>query len=90
MDDLSNRRVREREPPPHILHNGFCQFEHDIHRVRAGGPRVPGSFWIMINVVSTRVSEPTIWADVYAILDLAVPDEAGTLHQLGVRDSLIR
>lgn len=69
VDDLSNRRVREREPPPHILHNGFCQFEHDIHRVRAGGPRVP---------------------DVYAILDLAVPDEAGTLHQLGVRDSLIR
>lgn len=45
---------------------------------------------VVINVVSTRVSEPTIWVDVYAILDLAVPDEAGTLHQLGVRDSLIR
>jgi hypothetical protein len=90
MDNFSNRRVREREHPPSILHNGFCQFVHDIHRVRAGGPRVPGSFWIVINVVSTRVSEPTIWVDVYAIHDLAVPDEAGTLHQLGVRDSLIR
>ena len=57
VDDISSRRVREREHPIFILHSGFCQFEHGIHRVRAGGPRVPGLFWIVINVVRTRVSE---------------------------------
>jgi hypothetical protein len=90
LDNISSRRVRDREPPLYILHNGFCQFVHGIHRVPAGGPRVPGLFWIVINVVRTRVSEPTVWVDVYAIHHLAVPEEAGALHQLGVLDSLIR
>jgi len=42
MDDISSCRVREREHPIFILYRVFCQFEHGIHRVDAGGPRVPG------------------------------------------------
>ena len=42
VDDISSRRVREREHPIFILYSGFCQFEHGIHRVHAVGPRVPG------------------------------------------------
>jgi hypothetical protein len=90
VDNISDRRVRDREHPRYILHSGFCQFEHGIHRGPAGGPRVPGLFWIVINVGRTRVSEPTVWVDVYVVHHLAVPDEAGALHQLGVCDSLIR
>jgi len=44
VDNISSRRVREREHPPCILHLGFCQFEHGIHRVPAGGHRVPGVY----------------------------------------------
>lgn len=57
VDDISSGRVRERERPLCILHSGVFQFVHGIHRVPAGGPRVPGLFRIVINVVGTRVSE---------------------------------
>jgi len=35
VDDISSRRVREHSI--FILYSGFCQFEHGIHRVHAGG-----------------------------------------------------
>ena len=57
VDDISSRRVRDRERPLCILHSGFCQFEHGVHRVPVGGPRVPGLLRIVINVVGTRVSD---------------------------------
>jgi hypothetical protein len=57
VDDISSSRVRDRERPLCILHSGFCQFEHGVHRVRIGGPRVPGLLRIVINVVGTRVSD---------------------------------
>ena len=42
VGDISSRRVREQEHPIFILYGEFFQFEHGIHRVDAGGPRVPG------------------------------------------------
>ena len=57
VDNISSRRVRERERPLRILYSGVFQFEHGIHCVPVGGPRVPGSFRIVINVVGTRVAE---------------------------------
>jgi hypothetical protein len=57
MDDISSRRVRDRERPLCILHSGVFQCEHGVHPVPVGGPRVPGSLWIVINVVGTRVSD---------------------------------
>jgi hypothetical protein len=57
LDNISSRRVRERERPLCILHSGVFQFVHGIHRVPVGGPRVPGLFRVVINVVGTRVSE---------------------------------
>ncbi len=57
VDDISSRRVRDREHPLCILHSGFFHFEGGIHCVHVGGPRVPGSLRIVINVVGTRVSE---------------------------------
>jgi hypothetical protein len=57
VDDISSRRVRDRERPLCILHSGFFQFEHGVHCVPVGGPRVPGLLRIVINVVGTRVSD---------------------------------
>jgi hypothetical protein len=57
MDDISNSRVRDRERPLCILHNGVFLFEHGVHPVPVGGPRVPGLLRIVINVVGTRVAD---------------------------------
>ena len=57
VDDISSGRVRDRERPLCILHSGFFHFEHGVHRVPVGGPRVPGLLQIVINVVGTRVSD---------------------------------
>jgi hypothetical protein len=54
---ISCRRVRERERTRYAVYSGFCQFEHGVHSVPAGGPRVPGLFGIVINVVGPHVSE---------------------------------
>jgi hypothetical protein len=57
VDDISSRRVRDRECPLCILHSGFPQFGRGVRPVPVGGPRVPGLLWIVINVVGTRVSD---------------------------------
>jgi hypothetical protein len=57
VDDISSRRVRDRERPLCILHSGVFQFVHGVHPVPVGGPRVPGLSRIVINVVGTRVSD---------------------------------
>lgn len=54
---ISSGRVRERDRTLCALHNGFCQFEHGVHSVPAGRPRVPGLFRIVINMVGPHVSE---------------------------------
>ena len=57
LDDISSRRVRDRERSLYTLHSGFFQFVHGVHPVPVGGPRVPGLLRIVINVVGTRVSD---------------------------------
>jgi hypothetical protein len=57
LDNISSRRVRYRERSLCILHSGVFQFEDGIRCVPVGGPRVPGLFRIVINMVGTRVSE---------------------------------
>ena len=57
MDDISSRRVRDWERPLSILHSGVFQFEHGVHPVPVGGPRVPGLLRIVINVVGARESD---------------------------------
>jgi len=40
LDNLSYRRVRDREYTPRVLHHGFFQFVHAVRSVPAGGHRV--------------------------------------------------
>jgi len=42
VDDISSCWVQEQKHSIFILYSGFCQFEHSIHHVHAGGPCVPG------------------------------------------------
>jgi hypothetical protein len=88
VDDISSRRVRDRERPLCILHTGFPQFERGVRPGPVGGPRVPGLLRIVINVVGTRVL--TVPLDIYAVHHLAILDKAGTLLKLEIRRSLIR
>ena len=50
VDNISSRRVRERERPRSVLHGGVFQPERRIYRGRTGGPRIPGLIRIVINV----------------------------------------
>ena len=54
LDNLSYRRVRDREYTPRVLHHGFFQFVHGVRGVRAGRHRVSGLF--RMNVVGGNVS----------------------------------
>jgi hypothetical protein len=54
LDNVSYRRVRDREYTPRVLHHGFFQFVHGVRRVPAGRHRVSGLF--RMNVLGRSVS----------------------------------
>jgi hypothetical protein len=53
LDNISYRRVRDREYPPRVLHHGFFQLVHDVRSGPPGRHRVSGLF--RTNVVARNV-----------------------------------